>query len=354
MLIRRGKYWHYTFQINGRRYRGSTEETVRARAAQVEAHKIAKVREGGADAIVTGRAPILSEWAATVLKYYEELVAAGHRDADTDRYYRNGWRLLSVTKIASYRLDRITAKDAHVLIFPGGPSNANCALRTLRRLLHAAVEERRLVKAPEISIVEEKGREQLIEPWMEDLLLRHAVQPLHDILIHMYDAGCRPEEVMRARRSHLLWERERVRVSKHKTSADVGTRYVPFTERMQQMYLDHKNKEDDWLYPSKRAASGHRVTIAKQWKACVEAVNAERATQNLAPLPEELVPYCARHTFATDLLNDSKNLRLVQKVLGHTDIKTTMRYLHPEDEQAVDVMNARNRRRAMHVVEKTG
>jgi integrase len=39
-----------------------------------------------------------------------------------------------------------------------------------------------------------------------------------------------------------------------------------------------------------------------------------------------------RHDLATKLLRDTGNLKLVQKVLNHTDIKSTARYAHVLDE----------------------
>jgi integrase len=352
-LIRRGKYFHYAFQMDGRRYRGSTKESVKAKAAQFEQVLMARIREGGAHA--APKRPItLAAWAELFLDHCSELVAAGKLDLDTELYYRHGWQLLSTTKLADYRLQNIATEDADVLRFPGSPSNVNCALRTLRRLLNAAADRGRLLKAPKVHLVEETGREQLVEPWMEELLLRHAEQPLHNILIDIFDSGRRPEEVMRTRRSDLLWDRDRVKVEKSKTSKDSGTRYVPFTDRMKQIHAAHKDKEDGWLYPSKRAKCGHRTTISKQWAQCVKAANRERAENNLAALPAKLVPYCGRHTLATDLLNDSKNIKLVQKTLGHADIRTTMKYLHPDEAEAVEVINARNRRRNIRLVEKTG
>ena len=51
-----------------------------------------------------------------------------------------------------------------------------------------------------------------------------------------------------------------------------------------------------------------------------------------------------RHTSATRLLRDSGNLKLVQKLLRHEDVATTVKYAHADDEDL---------RRAMESVEKS-
>ena len=50
-------------------------------------------------------------------------------------------------------------------------------------------------------------------------------------------------------------------------------------------------------------------------------------------LKKDVHPHTLRHSFATDLLRSTGNIRLVQKALGHVSIATTMIYTHIVDEQ---------------------
>ena len=56
-----------------------------------------------------------------------------------------------------------------------------------------------------------------------------------------------------------------------------------------------------------------------------------------------VTPHTLRHTFATDLLRDTKNIRLTQKALGHANLTTTQIYVHVFDEESERAMRRRGR-----------
>jgi len=117
------------------------------------------------------------------------------------------------TSIAGRRVDHITRDHIALLVVGSSPANTNNALRTLRRMLKKAHEWEMIRSVPVVKLVEEHGREELIEPWMEANLLavteiprtpnsKHAPksinygwQPFRDVLLIMLDTGMRPAEV---------------------------------------------------------------------------------------------------------------------------------------------------------------
>ena len=92
----------------------------------------------------------------------------------TRKFYRNGWRLLKATPVVGVRVNQITGDCAEQLKFPGSAANANCALRTLRRMLHKAEEWKMIGHAPRIKMMKEHGRHLRLDDEAEKRLLAGA------------------------------------------------------------------------------------------------------------------------------------------------------------------------------------
>ncbi len=66
----------------------------------------------------------------------------------------------------------------------------------------------------------------------------------------------------------------------------------------------------------------------------------DRYTARVDLRGKHVTPHCLRHTFATALYRQTVDLQLVQRALGHNDIKTTLIYAWLEDDQLAGGMVA--------------
>jgi len=319
----RSKFYWYDFTVRGERYRGSTQETNATRAAKIAALKLAQATEGTDP--LPRKAPVLYEFSRRFLDW----VNKARREEKTKIYYRDGWRLLSATELAGMRLDQITADVADRVSFTGSASNANCALRTLRRMLHKAEEWKLVRHAPKVKLVKEYGRSLRLDEQAEKKLLagaagcewsKRSLDLFGDIIALMRDTGMRNErELYRTRIENLDWSNRVIFVPDSKT--EEGRRRVPMSNRAFAILRERcGTRREGWVFPSKRSASGHLTTMA----------NLFREARRKAGLPENLVLYCGRHDYGTRVLKNTGNLAAVMKTMGHRDVKTAMQYQHPE------------------------
>ena len=278
----KSKFYWYDFTVRGRRYRASTQETKSVRALQVASLNLASVMER-TDSLPTKPA-VLEEFGDRFLDWVKD----GRLEEKTRKFYRNGWRLLRSTFVATLRVDQITGDCAEQLKFPGSAANANCALRTLRRMLHKAEEWKVIGHAPKIKMMKEHGRHLRLDEEAERKLLAGASackwrprtrEIFRDIVILMRDTGMRNErELFQMRIENLDWKNRVIFVPDSKTPE--GRRLVPMSGRVFEILRDRcAARQEGWVFPSKRSASGHLRSIC----------NLFRRARNTAGLPKELV-----------------------------------------------------------------
>ena len=107
-----------------------------------------------------------------------------------------------------------------------------------------------------------------------------------------------------------------------------GSVYLPFA-----LERKYKNADRDWVwqfvFPSNRISQDPRSgTIRRHHLHESGLQKAIKQAVKMAGINKRVSCHTFRHSFATQLLQNGYDIRTVQELLGHKDVKTTMIYTH--------------------------
>src|SRR6516164_3549308 len=138
------------------------------------------------------------------------------------------------------------------------------------------------------------------------------------ILMTAYAAGLRLSEVVGLRVEDIDSQRMVIRVRQGKGRKD---RNVMLSPRLLTLLREYWKaaKPTDWLFPGE--VPGNPITDGSVNRICAQAARA-------AGLGKHVTVHTLRHSFATHLLEAGTDIRTIQLLLGHRELRTTAVYTH--------------------------
>jgi integrase len=360
-VYKRGGIQWYKFTWKGQSIRESTKQSNKRVAEQMEAAHRTSLAKGEVGLRDREPVPTLKDFAENDFLHFVRTTSAA-KPRTVTFYETTVKNLAAYPVLAKLPIDEITTEVITDFIERRRAagmrvSTINRDLATLRRLFHLAQEWGKVqIVLPRVRMLPgENQRERVLTQDEEQQYLDAAIQAgrqlqadyekalhgiratkrgqqpkkpdeflLRDVATILLDCGLRPEECHR-----LKWENVRdgaieIFTGKRKASR----RRIPASGRvLSVLAMRQAVSISDWVFPSD-TKSGHieSYTLKKQHAKALKESKLAR-----------FVPYDLRHTCLTRWAKVLDPFTL-KKLAGHTNLNTTMRYVHLSDEDVREAM----------------
>lgn len=338
-------YFWYSFTVGGRRFQGSTNQTTKREADTVEKNRKREARARLASGKLDQKGKVKLD---DVFGFYWLHHAQKSRSPQTIssrmRILLDGLgdatRIEDLTeqRLARYVTQRRATKT------PRGNLPAAATINREVDLLRVILKKTRRTLGfamPDIEwadLREREPEERVIEASMEEeAAIMNALRPdMRPFFQHLFITGVRLSMALGLKQADIDWEQGEV----HFTGKRGLQTILPMTPVMRALYqqeLQDNPTEYVFTYIAQRNSrgnSGARATVqgerypvnfsqaSSAWRRAVV-----KAAKDI-PSVSELRLHDIRHTFGTRLYRQTQDLLIVQKALGHRDVRSTRRYTH--------------------------
>lgn len=274
----------------------------------------------------------------------------------------------SLYKTISEQLGDIYLKDLNTIIiqrvFNDMPNDSyrECSKKILSNILNKAVDSNLILSNPARKVSTRidgipKDEQRVLTKQEEQLVLKYSKDcHLNNFIIVALGTGMRQGEIRALQKEDVDFENNCIYVRHtlcyinkkgfelHEPKTYSGKRIIPMTSKVRKALRNQikkrelmKDKYPSYIFTTTRGQPLHRANI----KICLDSiVNRIRAEDcDFQPI----TPHTLRHTFATRAIEKNINPKVLQKLLGHSDIKITLNtYCHTTNEklyEAIEILD---------------
>ncbi|MCB0649373.1 MAG: tyrosine-type recombinase/integrase [Saprospiraceae bacterium] len=173
-----------------------------------------------------------------------------------------------------------------------------------------------------------------------DRMLRSLDNLKHITMLYaLYSSGIRLQELLNITINDIFWERNQILVKGGKGKKDRMVMLSQVLKEVLVYYFDNYQPKY-YLFEGQDGQSQYSARSVQQ---------VVKLAANKASITRTVTPHVLRHCFATHMLDNGTDVRYIQELLGHKDIKTTLIYTHVTNtkieslKSPIDQLNLGNR-----------
>jgi integrase len=349
-VFKKGKFYHFEFEFAGKRFQGSTRRKNEREAIQIAGAKQFNIMKASVGLGSKDPAPTVRVFQKTFDDWVEQDIEdQGTRDFYTACYSR----FIDCPHTADVRLDAIDERTiekfktwALTLDSVKTKTTVNRYLATLSKALHYAADNLKLIeRLPKIhkfpkSKTCERERDFIFSDKDYNEWVKTSPEPLRSASILARNCGMSRNELIALQKDCVLLTSIPddhgffgVIDVKRGLKRESRKRKLPITEAMREVLIASIKQSKCKFVLTSPQSPGKAMspnTIEDQI----------RRIRSSLELPKDSGLHALRHTFLTEAGKLTQNVKALQLLAGHSNIATTMKYIHPEESDVFGVVAA--------------
>ena len=315
---KKGVYWYLDYNVDGRRLRKRVGRSKRlADLALADIQVKLERKELGFQAKDKGLADFIVEY----LAYSKSNKARQSYERDT-YIIKNFTDFIKADKLSAITPGKLEAYKVHRRENGAKLTTVNRELNTIKAMLNKAVAWGSLAQSPAKSVQKFREPRRQVRYLSKDevrTILKAADDRLRPIIEVFLHTGFRRDELV-----HLAWAdidfKNRALSVQSKDDwhpKDYEARHIPMTPRLKEVLEELPRKDGGFVFRNGSGNILNGIVLARTFRVLLRSVGIKSASI-----------HTMRHTFASHLVMSGADLYTVQKLLGHSSIKTTEIYAH--------------------------